>query len=249
MNRTRLLTIAFVATLAASSIATTTLLTPYATTKNLNEADFAHGSSALPFSSLKDWRSFSDSLVNFTIVSEARLPASQEERDAGVGFETRLLTARIDQVLWTRDSTRALPSTMQFPQGGWAFSRERGTRRIYLENAPDLNIGSTYVAPICFDETQEGPLQWQPLAPGAIISSDGPLITNVEPVLQPPSANSLGMAARRALVGRTLTEAATLVSGAPEYAAAREARTDTARLRYQAVLKGKEYATEQQALR
>jgi hypothetical protein len=124
----------------------------------------------LPSESLTDWDSFADHLAVVTLTSERKLPPTPEEIAAGEGYIPRVITLRIDSVLWSRDQAPAAPAAFEIDLDGWSFQGATLTP-IRLEGEPMMNVGSQYVMPIVYLQ-QSKVVQvpgWSPLAPDSII--------------------------------------------------------------------------------
>jgi hypothetical protein len=238
-----------VAVFVTATAMTLGLIAPSLTPSASTNPQYVHGAAALPYLRLKDWHSFADGVVAFTVKDERRVPASDEEYEANVGLETRLLVASIDEVIWTRDKSRQIPETMTFPHGGWTFSAHQENHRIFLADSIDLLVGHSYVAPIYYDETQDDALKWMPLAPDSIVSASNGRTNDLEPILSnvKPDGTVLD-SARKLVTNQTFLDIRAFITTAPAYRVTREVTEESARSRYKSVLESEEYKLEQASL-
>jgi hypothetical protein len=130
----------------------------------------AQSDQLLPSESLVDWRSFSDHLALVTVTGERRLRPTAEELAANEGYIPRVITFRIDSVLWSRPQAPAAPDAFDIDLDGWSFHGSTLTP-LRLEGEPMMTVGSQYVMPIVHLEQDATVLVpgWSPLAPDAII--------------------------------------------------------------------------------
>lgn len=105
----------------------------------------------LPSATKQDWVTYSDHLVLATMTGERRLAAGAEEQQAGEGFIPRVVTLRIDDLLWSRQGARPAPETVDLDLDGWRFKGETLTP-VRMEGEPMLNAGGRYVLPLTYLE-------------------------------------------------------------------------------------------------
>jgi hypothetical protein len=107
----------------------------------------ADADTSIPTATMQDMATYADHLVAATVTAEDALPASDEEIKAGEGYIPRVLTFRIDKVLWSRAGAAAAPSSFQNDLDGWQFEGENKTP-IRFAGEPMIEVGKTYVLPI-----------------------------------------------------------------------------------------------------
>jgi hypothetical protein len=130
----------------------------------------AQSDQLLPSGSLTDWSSFADHLAVVTVTGERRLAPSADEVAAGEGYIPRVITLRIDSVLWSRTNAPQVPKAFETDLDGWSFKGSAETP-LRVEGEPMMTVGQQYVMPIVYlqqSKTVEVP-GWSPLAPDSII--------------------------------------------------------------------------------
>jgi hypothetical protein len=130
----------------------------------------AQSDQLLPSESLADWSSFADHLALVTITSERKLQPSADEVAANEGYIPRVITLRIDSIMWSRPQAPAAPAAFEIDLDGWSF---HGTvlTPLRLEGEPMMTVGKQYVMPIVHlqPSKQVQVAGWSPLSPDSII--------------------------------------------------------------------------------
>ncbi|UDY24399.1 hypothetical protein [Nocardioides sp. Kera G14] len=103
----------------------------------------------LPDATAADWRTYADHLVVAEVVSEKKLPMSEEENGSGEGFADRLLTFRIDKVLWSNEGAEAAPTELTTSIDGWTVHDGKETP-FRFSGEPEIVTGHTYVMPVTY---------------------------------------------------------------------------------------------------
>jgi hypothetical protein len=129
----------------------------------------AQSDQLLPSESLTDIVTYSDHVVRATVVSEAELPMSAEEIAAGEGMAARVITLRIDAVLWSRGQAPAAPTSFRTDLDGWSVKQGHKTP-LRLEGEPMMVVGKQYVLPIVYlSKTAKVSVPgWSALSPNSI---------------------------------------------------------------------------------
>ena len=148
---------------------------------NPSDRRYIDGDNALPWMTLTDWVSYSDAVVAVEVIGEKATSLTAEEAAAGAGLKIRLVSARVQSILWKSPNAHAVPVTLTIPHGGWSVSNNRAEQRLYLEDAPDLQIGHTYLMPLTY--SPKGDVPWQALAPEDILPMDGGTVGSGESIL------------------------------------------------------------------
>jgi len=129
----------------------------------------AQSEQLLPSESLTDVVTYSDHIVQATVVKETELPMSDEEIAAGEGMAARVITLRIDTVLWSRPDGPAAPADFQTDLDGWSV-QEGNETPLRLEGEPMMVVGKHYVLPIVYLSTtaKVSVAGWSVLSPDSI---------------------------------------------------------------------------------
>lgn len=172
------------------------------------EVIVASPAKVLPDETPQDLVTYGDRLVEFTAVSEFRVPPYQEEIDRGEGLILRKVNIKLDQPKWTRPEFRpgpALPTNMTIEDGGWVF---HGNEEIPLTvgDSPKIEVGKTYLAVMTRALRGEREPNWFILEHFSL--SDG--------VVRIPN-NDRGSSASKALAGQSVAQVArSLVATPPD---------------------------------
>ena len=143
-----LLTTGVLATAAAATVTSLALSRP-AHHPGTRSVIVAQSDQLLPSRSLTDVVTYSDHVVRATVVDEAELPMTAEETAAGEGMAPRVITLRIDSVLWSRANAPAAPSSFRTDLDGWSVKQGHKTP-LRLEGEPMMTVGKQYVLPIVY---------------------------------------------------------------------------------------------------
>lgn len=140
---------------------------------------------AFSSSTIEDWVRQADHVAVVTIVDETALPPAKSEIERREGLIGRMVTARIDSLIWTHPiTTRKLPALIRFQQFGWAFQGAVESKyRIGIPNRSYLLPGHTYLMGLRWfkwgcpgridPEDEVTPARYAPLGSGAIVPFDG----------------------------------------------------------------------------
>ncbi|WP_225844747.1 hypothetical protein [Streptomyces sp. HPF1205] len=130
----------------------------------------ADADALLPSDTATDWVTYSDHLAVVTITSERALPPSAEETAAGEGFIPRVVTAHVDQVLWSRPGAPTAPTTMDWDLDGWTFHGDERTP-LRVDGEPSMAVGERYVVPITYlsPTTTVDEAGWEPLSSDSLL--------------------------------------------------------------------------------
>ncbi|WP_143202259.1 hypothetical protein [Streptomyces sp. CB01249] len=130
----------------------------------------SHGDQLLPSDTLTDWVTYGDHLVVATVTGQRELAPTPEETEAGEGYIPRVISLRIDNVLWSRNEAPNAPSTFETDIDGWQFHGDRRDA-VRMEGEPMLEVGKQYVLPILyFSKTKTVQnAGWSTLSPNSIV--------------------------------------------------------------------------------
>jgi hypothetical protein len=176
----------------------------------------AEGAKAVPDSTLQDWVTYGDHLVELRVVAESREPAPKEEIDRGEGLIGRRVTLELGSPKWTRPTfTRAakLPATLTVDSGGWVFHGTEETR-LRVSGEPWMEVGQTYLGAVAYGAIGDKP-SWFILSSALLANGT----VQLEKGDQPTQALS-------ALAGKTTTEIAQLLTATRADPAARKYMTE-----------------------
>jgi hypothetical protein len=150
----------------------------------------AQSDQLLPSESLADWSSFADHLAVVTVTSERKLAPSADEVAANEGYIPRVMTLRIDSVLWSRPQAPAkAPAAFDIDLDGWSFHGTALTP-LRLEGEPMMTVGKQYVMPIVYLQPSKNVqlAGWSPLAPDSIIPYEAGVLGRGDVVPGNPTA-------------------------------------------------------------
>jgi len=130
------------------------------------------GADRFPSESLRDWVSYADHVVTFTVVSEDEIPPSRADAERGAGLVGREVTLRVDQTMWSAPDAPKLPSEIKMRALGWVL--QDGKRLpATVTDAPRVEVGKRYLAPLVQVERDSGTREWWPLTVGSQLPVDG----------------------------------------------------------------------------
>ena len=164
------------------------------------------GASRFPDAGLRDWVSFADHVVVFTVSAEREVVTELPEKIAmGEYVIGREATLTIDQRLWSASDAPDLPSTIVMNVNGWAV--KDGQRfAMVAEGAPRLEVGQRYLAPLLLMDDRS-PAEWWPLTLASMLQLDA---DRVRPAL-PHTPSEAG----RQLAGRVIGNVSEAVNRQP----------------------------------
>ncbi|HEY9477227.1 MAG TPA: hypothetical protein VIQ26_02235 [Microbacteriaceae bacterium] len=197
-------------------------------------ADFA-----LPGSTLSDWVSYADYVVEAVATEATMLPPT--EQDLQQGLSIRMVSMTVDSVVWRSASpTHEPPSTFSMDFGGWTHHKGQPVVPFRMADAVKLEIGHTYLLPLVYGVTSSG---WEALGPYAILPFDSQVVGHGETILGasgfPSDPMSEPGSARAELWNRGLSQAKAVIESAkPDRIAAQYAELSPVE-RYHKVLEEK----------
>ncbi|MFI2364145.1 hypothetical protein [Promicromonospora sp. NPDC019610] len=138
----------------------------------------AEGSDRYPNATAEDWVTYADHVVIATAVDDEALPLDGEDEANGEGSVDRMVTMRVDDVVWTSaDPRHDAPTTFEW--SGWGWSLQDG-ERIEMTGAdePRVEVDHTYVMALVYEPgfTDGGtryPASWRGLGSDSVIPYDG----------------------------------------------------------------------------
>jgi hypothetical protein len=172
------------------------------------------GANRFPDTGLRDWASFADHVVVFTVTSDREVvTATPEELAAGEYVIGREATLTIDRWLWSAPNAPELPSTIAMDVKGWAV---KGGQRMAMvaDGEPRLEVGQRYLAPLLLMDDRS-PAEWWPLTVGSMLQLDS---DTVRPALPH------GQGSARQLAGSSIRDVADVVTREPADPTARRFR-------------------------
>jgi len=126
------------------------------------------GASRFPDTGLRDWISFADHVVVFTVASDREvMDATAEELAAQEYVIGREATLAIERRLWSAPNAPKLPSTITMDVKGWAVA-DGQRRAMVADGEPRLEVGQRYVAPLLLMDDRS-PADWWPMTVGSML--------------------------------------------------------------------------------
>lgn len=127
--------------LLAALVAATAIVGACSASDGDTQVLLAEQSSALPFTSIRDWVGYASAVVVGTVESEERVTSPTAAPEQTID---RRVTVRVDRTLWAARGA-SVPEKMTFFSGeGWV-ARPEGEARLELNDAPYLDLGKQYV--------------------------------------------------------------------------------------------------------
>jgi hypothetical protein len=160
-------------------------------------------------STLTDWVSIADSVVQVRVVDETRYDSSTpEERARGEGLVGRRVSVNVVETLWQRPDGSPTPALMQFDTLGWL---RKGTRevRMVARGGGRLDEGRSYIFPAVYLEEER---LWAPLTSTSVAELD--LASGR--VLSDPNLPKGAYPARDAIAGKSLSDLKALLNTTPQ---------------------------------
>jgi hypothetical protein len=147
----------------------------------------AHGDDRLPNTTVADWVTYADHVVQVTVTGEKEVAPSPGEVEVGEGVIMRNLTLDVDKVLWSSsDAKRKAPKSFPWLAFGWAFKGDPddavARTKMVGDDAPRLELGRTYIMAIewepayCPDGDEPVPAMWRGLGSDAVVPFSGSVI-------------------------------------------------------------------------
>jgi hypothetical protein len=110
----------------------------------------SHAIEAFPAATLRDWVSYADHVSLFTVLGERQQPQGEHELTYQEGLVGRLVTVRIDNVLWRSNAAPDVPREYSVVTDGWALN-DGDLSPMGTEGGPRLEVGEQYLAPWIHD--------------------------------------------------------------------------------------------------
>lgn len=123
------------------------------------------GSQTFPASSESDWVSYPSELAVVTVTAERELPPEGVLAEMGYGYLGRVVSMRVDSVLWREQRERAVPPEFEIITWGWIIGQNGERREAMPAAAPRLEVGSRYAIPLTYAYDRIGPLSDHSVAP------------------------------------------------------------------------------------
>jgi hypothetical protein len=190
------------------------------------------GTNRFPDTGLRDWASFAEHIVVFTVTSDREVAtATAEELAAGEYIIAREATLTIERRLWSAPNAAALPPTITMDVKGWAV-KDGQRMAMVAEGEPRLEVGQRYLAPLLLMDDRT-PAEWWPLTVGSMLQLDS---ERVRPAL------AHGQTSAQQLAGHSVRDVPALVAREPADPVARRLRHLRPAQRVQQVLAAREAA-------
>jgi hypothetical protein len=162
------------------------------------------GANLFPGESLRDWVSYADHVIIYTITDERRMPPDASELETGEGHVLRAITMRVERTIWSAPDAPELPAAIEWTATGWAL-HEGQLYVMETDDEPRVAVAQRYLAPVVQVQFDDGP-RWWPLTPG----SQMPLGDNLK-----VAAADFSSAINPHLVGKRPNEIADIVAHQP----------------------------------
>ncbi|WP_304451492.1 hypothetical protein [Nocardiopsis sp. YSL2] len=158
-----------------------------------------------PNSSVRDWVTYADHVVQVRVAEEEHLPADPVAIERGEGAMGRRVTLDVQRVLWSsEDAPRPAPDSYEI--GTWGSSFTDGNIDDPVPTAAQgharVEVGHTYIKAIfweaerCSEGDGRQPAMWLTLGGGATIPADNGVIGNGEFEGRVMDADERGRSAR-----------------------------------------------------
>jgi hypothetical protein len=134
---------------AAASVAFVVRPSPNSTSPTATTRPIPDAHAQFPYETASDVVSYADHVAIVTAVSQREAPPGAQP-DVGAPRDTisRLVTFRVDDVLWSRAGARAAPTKFTALWWGWLA---KGHQQFVMDGTPWVFIGGHYVVPIAYD--------------------------------------------------------------------------------------------------
>jgi hypothetical protein len=134
---------------AAMSIAFVAPSLPKSTSPTATTRPIPDAHAQFPYETASDVVSYADHVAIVTAVSQREeRPSEQPEVGAPSDTISRLVTFRVDDVLWSRAGAPTAPTKFTALWWGWLA---KGHRQFVVDGTPWVFIGGHYVVPIAYD--------------------------------------------------------------------------------------------------
>ena len=136
---------------------------------------------ALPGSTVSDWVSYADYVVEAVATKATKVPPTDQELQHGEGLSIRMVSMTVESVVWRSASpSHQPPSTFSMPSGGWSYHKGQPDVPFRLADAAQLETGHTYLFPLVYGVTSSG---WEALGPYVILPFDSQVVGHGETIL------------------------------------------------------------------
>ncbi len=120
--------------------------------KNVDSPAGVDGSSFVDFAydvtSVNDWRTYADHLVDFEVASERKVPAPDDTPAHGRDLVPRTVTIRVLGVPWSRTGAKTIDQrTLDIDAGGWLVEAGKADVPVRFSGGAWLMVGDRYLAP------------------------------------------------------------------------------------------------------
>jgi hypothetical protein len=166
---------------AALAVLVAASVTAVAMHRDVGHVVMGSADTALPDSTVSDWVSYADYVVEAVATEATRVPPTEEELQAGEGLAIRMVAMTVKSVVWSSASpAHEPPSTFSMPFGGWVFHKGQPDAPFRLADTVKLEIGHTYLLPLVYHVTEPG---WGALGPYAILPFDSHVVGHGEAII------------------------------------------------------------------
>jgi hypothetical protein len=124
------------------------------------------GADAFPSDSLRQWVSYADHVAVYSVTDESARPVDPVEIEADGGIQGRTVTLETERNLWSASGAPPLPDSFTMDALGWMIDDD-GRHELTMRDAPRVEIGERYLAPLARVRDGTGELAWWPLSSGA----------------------------------------------------------------------------------
>jgi hypothetical protein len=110
---------------------------------------FADGATMYPSDTLEDVVRHADGALLVTAVAarESTDPAPPERVDAGELWIYRVITFKVDQILWRRSDASATPEQFDAVWSGWV-THDHQRSKLIVQGSPWVEVGKQYLMPV-----------------------------------------------------------------------------------------------------
>jgi len=149
------------AVIAAVSIAFVVRPSPNSTSPTATTHPIPDAHAEFPYETASDAVSYADHVAIVTAVSQREAPRNEQpEVGAPKDSISRLVTFRVDDVLWSRAGAPAAPAKFTALWWGWLA---KGHQQFVMNGTPWVFIGGHYVVPIAYDGKEFSLIQPYPV--------------------------------------------------------------------------------------
>jgi len=169
---------------------------------------------------------YADHLAIVTVTDEKELPPSDGDQAIGEGYRPRLLTFRIDKVVWSRPGAPTAPTSFLQTPDGWVVHGDTEVP-LRMEGEPDLKVDASYLSPIVYDPETDQSEKWSLYSLNTIETVTAGVVTDAPTLDESSSAPQATEAAdtdfaTSELVGASLDQVGAIMKGTSPDPAANE---------------------------